>query len=61
MVYEIIQASDSLKTVQDTVTSAQGSDVFNKITFDIGLINNSDGFLISIVGYMIVFLALFFL
>jgi len=62
MYYDAIQNSDSVNTIQDTVSAAvESSDVFNKITFDLSLINTNDGFLISIVGYLIVFLALFFL
>ena len=54
--------NDTLQTVQDTVSSAmENSDVFNKITFDLSLIGNSEGFLISIVSYAIVFLSLLFL
>ena len=62
MIYDSIQNIDSLQTVQDTISNAADSaDVFNKITFDPGLIANGNGVLISVIGYMIVFLALLFL
>ena len=62
MNYDSIQNIDSIQTVQDTISkTADSADVFNKITFDPSLIANGDGFLISVIGYVIVFLALLFL
>ncbi len=59
MVYETIINSDTLKTAKDTLTNAlDNSEVLQEIKFDPSAIIKGDGIFISIVGYLIVFLAL---
>jgi Na+-transporting methylmalonyl-CoA/oxaloacetate decarboxylase gamma subunit len=58
MLYEVIQNNDSLKVIKDTLSTAQeNSDVFSDASFDISRIG-SDGIILSVLGYAIVFLAL---
>lgn len=62
MNYYSIQNIDSLQTVQDTISkTADSADMFKDITFDPSLIANGNGLLISVIGYVIVFLALLLL
>ena len=59
MVYETIDAiqnSDSVKAAAQA-----GEEVFQEITFDPGLIVAGDGYIISVIGYVIVFMALLLL
>lgn len=58
MVYEILN-SDTLNTAKDTLAAAvENSEVLQEIKFDPSAIIAGDGIFISIVGYLIVFLAL---
>lgn len=57
MFYDSIQNSDSLKAVADTAAAAKESGLSNELTFNLSNIG-TDGIIISIIGYVIVFLAL---
>ncbi len=62
MYYQTTQISDTVKAAADTVSKAlQPGDALHKITFDPANILRGDGILISVVGYLIVFLALILL
>ncbi len=61
MYYHLISV-DSLKSAADTVSKAVSNDqVFNKIEFSPSNILHSQGIFISVVGYVVVFLALLLL
>lgn len=51
--------SDTLKSAVDTLTNNDSAEeVLNKLTFSIQNVTDHDGFTISIVGYIVVFIAL---
>jgi Na+-transporting methylmalonyl-CoA/oxaloacetate decarboxylase gamma subunit len=57
MFYDSIQNSDSLKTIADSAAAVKESASSNELTFNLSNIG-TDGIIISIIGYVIVFLAL---
>ncbi|MBZ0198746.1 MAG: OadG family protein [Ignavibacteriaceae bacterium] len=57
-----IQIADSIKTAIDTaMASSNGPNNFNQLTFNLDNISKGDGILITVVGYVVVFLSLLFL
>ncbi len=59
IVSDILQNSDSLKAAADTIkTTADQVGALQKITFEPSAILTQDGLFISLVGYLIVFIAL---
>lgn len=57
--YQSIQ--DTLKILTDTLAKSKEQNVFNEINFDISKLLNSNGVVLTIIGYSVVFLALFLL
>ena len=61
MIDTLIQSADSLKILPDSAKSiSDTSNVFSTISFDISKIG-SNGIMLSVLGYVVVFLALLFL
>ena len=56
-----IVGSDSLNVIQDSITQVKNSQALNHITFDPSRILDGDGILISVAGYVVVFIALLLL
>ncbi len=59
MYYQV--SSDTLKSAADSLKSINTDQLFNKIEFTPSNILNSQGIFISVVGYLVVFLALLLL
>lgn len=58
----LLQVLDTLKSASDTLlNSNKAEEIFNKIEFNPSNIFEGDGILISVVGYIIVFVALLLL
>ncbi|MBN1639228.1 MAG: OadG family protein [Ignavibacteriales bacterium] len=57
--YQAIQ--DTIKIITDTLVRTTEQNVFNEIKFDISNLINSNGFILTVIGYSVVFLALFLL
>ncbi len=56
------QLLDTLKTVSDTIrVTVENSKSLENVTFDFSKIGNSDGLFISVIGYVVVFIALMLL
>lgn len=63
MFLQAVAQSDTVKTVRDTVNKAaeEGSGAFHKIQFTPNNILENDGILITVAGYVVVFLSLLLL
>ncbi len=60
MYYQV--SADTIKSAADTISKSLGTDqLFNKIEFTPSNILNSQGIFISVVGYLVVFIALLLL
>ncbi len=56
-----IVGADSLNVIQDSIAQVKNSQALNHITFDPSRILDGDGILISVAGYVVVFIALLLL
>lgn len=57
-----LRIADSIKTAIDTaLVSSNGPNSFNQLTFNLDNISKGNGILITVVGYIVVFLSLLFL
>lgn len=61
MLLQNLYNPDSLKAVKDSVNQISSGETLNKLTFDISNVFDKDGILITVVGYVVVFIALFML
>ncbi len=61
MIFQNIVIQDSLKAIQDSIAHVKESQALNHITFDPSKILDGNGIIMSVSGYVVVFLALLLL